>query len=101
MRLSGFHAYTHKATAFADPENEQKIQLAFEQLMKNKTVIIIAHRLSTVRGANKIIVIDNGKVVEEGRHNELVSGDGRYNRMWTQYTSAANWAIKKEVADNA
>ena len=90
-----------EATAFADPENEQKIQLAFEQLMKNKTVIIIAHRLSTVRGANKIIVIDNGKVVEEGRHNELVSGDGRYSRMWIQYTSAANWAIKKEVASNA
>ena len=90
-----------EATAFADPENEQKIQLAFERLMKNKTVIIIAHRLSTVRGANKIVVIDSGKVAEEGRHDDLVSAGGRYSRMWTQYTSAANWAIKKEVADNA
>ena len=90
-----------EATAFADPENEQKIQLAFEQLMKNKTVIIIAHRLSTVRGANKIIVIDSGKVAEEGRHDTLVSAGGRYSRMWAQYTSAANWAIKKEVPRNA
>jgi len=90
-----------EATAFADPENEQKIQLAFEQLMKDKTVIIIAHRLSTVRGASKIIVIDGGNVAEEGRHDELVSAGGRYSRMWTQYTGAANWAIKKEVADNA
>ena len=89
-----------EATAFADPENEQKIQIAFERLMKNKTVIIIAHRLSTVRGANKIIVIDNGKKAEEGRHNELVLAGGRYSRMWTQYAGAANWTIganKKEV----
>ena len=90
-----------EATAFADPENEQKIQLAFEQLMKNKTVIIIAHRLSTVRGANKIIVIENGKIAEEGRHDGLVLAGGRYSRMWTQYTNAANWAIKKEAASNA
>jgi len=90
-----------EATAFADPENEQKIQIAFERLMKDKTVIIIAHRLSTVRGANKIVVIDGGKVAEEGRHDGLVSAGGRYSRMWTQYTGAANWAIKKEVASNA
>ena len=90
-----------EATAFADPENEQKIQLAFERLMKDKTVIIIAHRLSTVRGANKIVVIDSGKVAEEGKHDELVSAEGRYSRMWVQYTGAANWAIKKEVAPNA
>ena len=90
-----------EATAFADPENEQKIQLAFERLMKDKTVIIIAHRLSTVRGANKIVVIDGGKVAEEGRHDGLVSAGGRYSRMWAQYTSAANWAIKKEAASNA
>jgi len=89
-----------EATAFADPENEQKIQMAFEQLMKNKTVIIIAHRLSTVRGANKIVVIDGGKIAEEGGHDVLVAAEGKYSRMWAQYTSAANWAIKKEVADH-
>ena len=84
-----------EATAFADPENEHKIQMAFAQLMKNKTVIIIAHRLSTVRGANKILVIDEGHVVEQGVHDELVNANGRYSRMWQQYISAANWSLYK------
>ncbi|MDR0404002.1 MAG: ABC transporter ATP-binding protein/permease [Treponema sp.] len=82
-----------EATAFADPENEQKIQKAFEKLMKDKTVIIIAHRLSTVRGADKILVIDGGKVVEQGRHDDLVSAGGRYSRMWEQYTGAMRWKL--------
>jgi ATP-binding cassette subfamily B protein len=82
-----------EATAFADPENEQKIQRAFEELMKDKTVIIIAHRLSTVRGADKILVIDGGRVVEEGRHEELVLAGGRYSRMWEQYTGAMRWKL--------
>jgi ATP-binding cassette subfamily B protein len=82
-----------EATAFADPENEQKIQLAFEKLMQNKTVIIIAHRLSTVRGADKIVVVDKGRIVEEGRHDELVTADGAYRRMWEQYTSAMSWKL--------
>ncbi|MDR2786643.1 MAG: hypothetical protein LBB83_12105, partial [Treponema sp.] len=82
-----------EATAFADPENEQKIQRAFEELMKNKTVIIIAHRLSTVRGADKIVVIDKGRLVEEGTHDTLVKAGGRYSRMWEQYTGAMNWGI--------
>ena len=90
-----------EATAFADPENEYKIQLAFEQLMKEKTVIIIAHRLSTVRGANKIVVIDDGRIVEEGKHDELVLADQRYGKMWLHYNSAANWAIKKEAEAHA
>jgi ATP-binding cassette subfamily B protein len=85
-----------EATAFADPENEQKIQLAFEKLMQDKTVIIIAHRLSTVRGANKIVVVDKGRVVEEGRHDELVAADGEYRRMWEQYTSAMSWRLTAE-----
>jgi ATP-binding cassette subfamily B protein len=82
-----------EATAFADPENEQKIQKAFESLMKNKTVIIIAHRLSTVRGADKIVVIDKGRLVEEGTHEALVKAGGRYSRMWEQYTGAMNWGV--------
>ena len=89
-----------EATAFADPENEQKIQLAFEHLMKNKTVIIIAHRLSTVRGAGKILVIDGGRLAEEGRHDALVKHDGRYSHMWQQYTSAMSWTIAKEQVTN-
>jgi ATP-binding cassette subfamily B protein len=86
-----------EATAFADPENEQKIQKAFESLMKNKTVIIIAHRLSTVRGADKIVVIDKGCLVEEGTHDTLVKAGGRYSRMWEQYTGAMNWGIARAV----
>jgi ATP-binding cassette subfamily B protein len=82
-----------EATAFADPENEYKIQLAFEELMKNKTVIIIAHRLSTVCGADKIVVIDQGRLVEEGRHETLVGAQGRYSRMWEQYTAALSWTL--------
>ncbi len=90
-----------EATAFADPENEHKIQLAFEQLMKNKTVIIIAHRLSTVRGADKILVIDEGRLVEEGKHDTLIGLGGRYSHMWQQYTSAMSWTIsEREVASN-
>jgi ATP-binding cassette subfamily B protein len=90
-----------EATAFADPENEQKIRLALSELMKNKTVIIIAHRLSTVRGADKILVVDKGKIIEQGRHDELVRANGRYARMWEQYASAMDWTIGKEDAANA
>lgn len=91
-----------EATAFADPENEQKIQLAFEQLMKNKTVIIIAHRLSTVRGADRILVIDEGRLAEEGRHNALVNSGGRYSHMWKQYNAAMSWTItEREAASHA
>ncbi|MDR1218408.1 MAG: ABC transporter ATP-binding protein/permease [Treponema sp.] len=92
-----------EATAFADPENERNIQKAFERLIKNKTVIIIAHRLSTVRGADKIVVVDNGRVVEEGRHNDLANAGGRYSRLWERSIGAADWSItgaaQKERAD--
>jgi ATP-binding cassette subfamily B protein len=61
--------------------------------MKNKTVIIIAHRLSTVRGADKIVVFDRGRLVEEGTHDALVQAGGRYSRMWEQYSGAMNWTL--------
>ncbi len=87
-----------EATAFADPENEHLIQKAFEKLMKNKTVIIIAHRLSTVRNANKIIVMDHGKVVEDGNHDELVAKKGKYAAMWKTYNTTSSWIMNdKEV----
>ena len=82
-----------EATAFADPENEYKIQLAFENLIKDKTVIIIAHRLSTVRGADKIIVMDEGRVSEQGKHDALISAGGRYSLMWDKYISAMSWTV--------
>ncbi|MDR1412463.1 MAG: ABC transporter ATP-binding protein/permease [Actinomycetes bacterium] len=83
-----------EATAFADPENERKIQQAFEQLIADKTVIIIAHRLSTVRNADKIIVIDKGALVEEGVHSELIErAEGRYRRMWEYYNRTLHWTL--------
>lgn len=86
-----------EATAFADPENEHKIQKALEKLMKDKTVIIIAHRLSTVRGADKIIVIDQGTVAEEGRFDGLAAAGGRFSRMWRQYAGTLDWSIAKKT----
>ena len=82
-----------EATAFADPENEALIQKAFTALTEGRTVIMIAHRLSTVVGADKIIVLDSGHVVEEGTHQELISGDGLYSRMWKDYNQAVQWKI--------
>ena len=82
-----------EATAFADPENEALIQKALKTLTDGRTVIMIAHRLSTVVGADRIVVLEGGKVVEEGRHDELASGGGLYERMWKEYNQAVRWKI--------
>ena len=82
-----------EATAFADPENEALIQRAFAQLTKGRTVIMIAHRLSTVVGADKILVLDQGRVVEQGTHQELTAAGGLYAKMWSDYNRAAAWKI--------
>ncbi len=82
-----------EATAFADPENEAMIQKALKTLMVGCTVVMIAHRLSTVVGADKIAVLDNGRLVEEGTHEQLSSSDGLYSRMWNEYNQAVNWKI--------
>ncbi|MBR0398974.1 MAG: ABC transporter ATP-binding protein [Eubacterium sp.] len=87
-----------EATAFADPENEAMIQKAFAALTKGRTVIMIAHRLSTVVGADKIIVLENGKVAEEGTHTELVQVNGLYSRMWKEYNQAVKWRITQTDA---
>ena len=84
-----------EATAFADPENEAKIQEAFGRLTQERTVIMIAHRLSTVTGADKIILLDEGRVAEEGKHNELIHAGGLYARMWKDYNRAADWRIRR------
>ena len=91
-----------EATAFADPENEYLIQKAFKSLMQDKTVIIIAHRLSTVRGANKIVVMEKGCLVEEGTHDSLVKAGKRYSSMWEMYTRSLDWKLEtgKKVAEN-
>ena len=82
-----------EATAFADPENEALIQKAFAVLTQGRTVIMIAHRLSTVVGADKIIVLDGGHVEEAGTHAQLVRAGGLYARMWADYNQAAKWKI--------
>mgnify|MGYP000915229718 CR=1 FL=1 len=84
-----------EATAFADPENEHKIQLAFEKLTKGKTVLMIAHRLSTVQNADQIFVVDGGKVIETGKHAELIQKSGLYARMWENYQTSVSWGIGK------
>ena len=85
-----------EATAFADPENEALIQKAFAVLTKGRTVIMIAHRLSTVVGADKIIVLDSGRVEEQGAHEELIKADGLYARMWADYQQAVKWRISAD-----
>ncbi|MBR3294508.1 MAG: ABC transporter ATP-binding protein [Oscillospiraceae bacterium] len=82
-----------EATAFADPENEALIQKAFARLTEGRTVIMIAHRLSTVVGADRIVVLDAGRVVEQGAHEELLKADGLYARMWADYQQAVQWKI--------
>lgn len=82
-----------EATAFADPENEALIQRAFATLTQDRTVIMIAHRLSTVVGADKIVVLEGGHVAEEGTHDELVAAGGLYSRMWEDYNKAVTWRI--------
>lgn len=86
-----------EATAFADPENEALIQKAFATLTGGKTVIMIAHRLSTVTRADKIIVLDGGQVAEEGTHEELIEKSGLYAHMWNEYNQAAKWKIQNET----
>ena len=82
-----------EATAFADPENEHIIQESFKKLSKDKTTLMIAHRLSTVVDADRIIVIDKGKIVEEGKHSDLVDKGGHYKKLWDEYQKAVEWKI--------
>lgn len=88
-----------EATAFADPENEYQIQKAFEELTKGKTVLMIAHRLTTVRHADCILVMENGRVTEQGTHEALLEKGGTYAAMWKEYQSTEAWKITgKEAA---
>ena len=88
-----------EATAFADAENEYLIRKAFKELLRNKTVIMIAHRMSTIKDAGKIYVIDHGKVIEEGRHDELMALGGKYNTMYSEYSKAVNWRVSRREAE--
>ncbi len=82
-----------EATAFADPENEVNIQQGLGALMRGKTVFVIAHRLSTIKDADQILVLDEGRIVERGRHKELLEQQGLYHRMWEAHVDAGDWAL--------
>ncbi len=82
-----------EATAFADPDNESKVQAAFEELSKNKTLIMIAHRLSTVMNADRIFVMEDGRCTESGNHKELMDKGGLYRRMFDEYTRSIEWKV--------
>ena len=84
-----------EATAFADPDNEEKVQKAFANLSKDKTVIMIAHRLSTVTDADRIYVLKDGKIREAGTHEELIKKGGTYLHMWSEYNKTVNWKVGK------
>ncbi len=82
-----------EATAFADPDNETKVQAAFSEMAKDKTVIMIAHRLSTVTDADRIFVLSDGQLLENGSHNELLNRDGLYKRMFDEYSRSIEWKV--------
>jgi ATP-binding cassette subfamily B protein len=82
-----------EATAFADPDNESKVQKAFEEMSKGKTVLMIAHRLSTVVDADRIYVMDKGQIVESGRHEELLAENGLYKKMFEEYSRSVEWKV--------
>ena len=84
-----------EATAFADPENEYKMQMALQSLIKDKTVIVIAHRLSSVVSASQIIVMKEGRMAQCGKHEVLSVTEGVYKNMWDAYTSAYHWTLNK------
>ena len=89
-----------EATAYVDPENEILIQEAINSLVKSKTLIIIAHRLSTIATADQILVVDQGKVIEQGKHSELVSDGGLYSRFWEKRQKARGWKVVRGVVSS-
>ena len=86
-----------EATAFADPDNESRVQAAFSNLSKNKTVIMIAHRLSTVADVDKIYVLADGRIVESGSGASLIEEKGLFSKMWNDYQTSVKWKVEKEA----
>ncbi len=86
-----------EATAFADPDNEVKVQKAFSSMLSGRTVIMIAHRLSSITNADRIFVLSDGLIIEEGGFSELVERGGLFSRMWNDYRSSVEWKVGKEA----
>jgi ATP-binding cassette subfamily B protein len=88
-----------EATASLDPENEALVQKALTELLKDRTVIIIAHRLRTIKNADKILVLDNGRLVETGTHTSLMEAGGLYRRLWDIQETTAGWKMGSRSRD--
>lgn len=88
-----------EATAFADPENEHSIQKALKELCRDKTTLMIAHRLTSVQNVDRILVIEDGKIVEEGNHMELLKAGGIYKAMWDEYQKSVTWRINAKETE--
>ena len=89
-----------EATAFTDPENEDKIQKSIAALTEGKTLLVIAHRLSTIRNADNIVVLDGGKIVAEGKQEELIENCPLYKDMWLAHIGAKSWAVSTSDKEN-
>ena len=85
-----------EATAFADPDNEVRVQAAFSRLSRGKTVIMIAHRLTTVADVDRIYVIKDGAIEESGTSRELLERGGLFSKMWNDYQTSVQWKVAKE-----
>lgn len=96
MRLSGICVYKHEATSSLDVENETKVQGALARLLAGKTVLVIAHRMRTVAGADRIVVLENGRVAQQGSPAQLMSEGGLYRRMVALQNESAQWKLKAD-----
>ena len=85
-----------EATAFADPDNEARVQAAFARLAEGKTVLMIAHRLSTVAHVDQIFVVEEGRIAERGSYDQLLARDGLFRRLWDNYQTSTQWKVAKE-----
>lgn len=85
-----------EATAFADPENEEKIEQAITELVKDKTLLVIAHRLSSIKDAQQICIMDNGSIAFKGTHSELLESSPIYKKLWNAGENSARWQLKEK-----
>ncbi|MEM8621365.1 MAG: ABC transporter ATP-binding protein [Actinomycetota bacterium] len=90
-----------EATAFADPDNEAKIHRALAELARGKTLIVVAHRLSTISDAHQIVVLDRGQVSERGTHQQLLASGGRYSSLWERFNEAQGWGLRAREVDSS